>query len=352
MEIADARLQLAGRHHALQRTEHRERLTVWRDRPGPPAPPEPSDAGGRADLSARARASQPQKAALPAGDDAGKTPFHEAELAVLKGLIERLTGREMRVFEPSELRAAAAEAKAAAPAVPEAPDRAAEPPQREGWGVVYDHYSSRYEREETAFRAAGVVQTADGQQLEIEIELAMSREFLQQEHVELRAGDALKDPLVVNFGGSAAELGARRFAFDLDADGRKDQIAFVAPGSGFLALDRNGDGQVNDGRELFGPTEGDGYAELARFDDDGNGWIDGADPVYDRLRVWSRDAKGHDRLVALGEHGIGALYLGHVDTPFLLKDGDNATLGAVRETGLFLGEDGGAGTLQRLDLVV
>ena len=352
MEIADSRLQLAGRHHALQRTEHRERLTIWRDAGALSSPERPRDPARSADLSAQARATQPRKAALPEEGEAPRGPFHEAELAILKGLIERLTGREMRVFDPSELREATGDAEAAAEAVPEGPARSGEDPEREGWGLVYDHYTSRYEKETAAFAARGIVHTADGQRVEVAIELAMSREFLEQEHIELRAGDALKDPLVVNFGGTAAELTERRFAFDLDADGRKDQIAFVDAGSGFLALDRNRDGKVNDGSELFGPDTGNGYTELAALDDDGNGWIDAADPVYERLRVWSKDPEGHDRLVALGERGIGALYLGHVDTPFLIKDADNATLGAVRETGLFLGEDGGTGTLQRLDLVV
>ena len=54
-----------------------------------------------------------------------------------------------------------------------------------------------------------------------------------------------------------------------------ENIAFVEPGSGMLALDRNGDGKVNDGRELFGPTAGNGFAGACRPDADGNRWIDG-----------------------------------------------------------------------------
>lgn len=64
----------------------------------------------------------------------------------------------------------------------------------------------------------------------------------------------------------AASLTERDFAFDIDLDGHADQIAFVGTGSGFLALDRNGDGEINDGSELFGPESGDGFAELAAYD--------------------------------------------------------------------------------------
>ena len=96
----------------------------------------------------------------------------------------------------------------------------------------------------------------------------------------------------------------------------------------------------------------DGFADLAQYDDDGNGWIDAADAAFSRLRIWSRDAGGKDQLIGLQQQGIGALYLGKANTPFALKDADNTLQGAVRASGLYLREDGAAGTLQQLDLVV
>ena len=44
----------------------------------------------------------------------------------------------------------------------------------------------------------------------------------------------------------------QKFKFDINADGKEDDISFVGKGSGFLALDKNGDGKINDGSELFG----------------------------------------------------------------------------------------------------
>ena len=55
--------------------------------------------------------------------------------------------------------------------------------------------------------------------------------------------------------------------------------------------------------------------------------------------------------MALGQRGIGAMYLGNIDTPFALKDSNNALQGQVRASGIFLHEDGRAGTMQQLDLV-
>ena len=83
-----------------------------------------------------------------------------------------------------------------------------------------------------------------------------------------------------------------------------------------------------------------------------NGWIDENDQVFERLRIWSKDAAGNDQLMALGARGVGAIFLGNVDTPFDLRDDNNQSLGQVRSGGVFLEEDGGVGTVQQVDLVV
>ena len=64
------------------------------------------------------------------------------------------------------------------------------------------------------------------------------------------------------------------FSFDLDSDGVKEDIPMIRPGSGFLALDLNKDGIINNGNELFGPHTGDGFVELSSYDKDTNNWID------------------------------------------------------------------------------
>lgn len=47
---------------------------------------------------------------------------------------------------------------------------------------------------------------------------------------------------------------SQRFKFDLNADGQNEDINFATNGSGYLALDRNGDGRINNGSELFGAS--------------------------------------------------------------------------------------------------
>jgi len=223
----------------------------------------------------------------------------------------------------------------------------------QGWGLEYDMHATHYEKQAMTFSAKGTVKTADGKEISLDLELNMSREFASSIDVSVRAGDAVKvDPLVVNFAGSSAALTNSKFSFDIDADGNDDQISFATGGSGFLAFDVNKDGFINNGAELFGPQSGNGFNDLARYDGDGNGWIDENDDIYDKLRIWTKDESGNDQLFALGAKGIGAIYLGNAATAFDVKAGGNNTLGSIARSGIYLKENGTAGTIQHVDLVL
>jgi len=216
-------------------------------------------------------------------------------------------------------------------------------------GLSIEHF--HYESERLAYQAQGVVKTADGRTINIDINMYMSRQFVSYMNINVEVKKPV-DPLVINYGGTAASLLGERFDFDLDMDGIMDQLPVLGQGSGFLAIDKNGDGKINDGSELFGPSTGCGFSELRKHDQDGNGWIDEADEIFSKLLVWSRDKDGNDQIFTLKELGIGAIYLGNVDTEFSFKDEGNQTLGVMRSTSFFLKEDGGAGTLSHVDMII
>ncbi|MCM1158125.1 MAG: hypothetical protein NC300_04950 [Bacteroidales bacterium] len=209
------------------------------------------------------------------------------------------------------------------------------------------------EQESATFSATGIAKTADGREIQFGVDLQMSRGFVGTLFSEKDEEVILTDPLVINLDSQTASVSDQKFYFDLDADGKKEEISSLGSGSGFLAYDKNGDGVINDGSELFGTKSGDGFADLAKYDEDGNGWIDENDRIFDKLKVWIKDENGNDRLLNLKEADVGAIYLGSADTRFHLNDaGTNRTNAVIQKTGVFLKETGEVGTIQHVDLAV
>lgn len=208
------------------------------------------------------------------------------------------------------------------------------------------------ESESTDFNTQGIVRTADGREINFNLGLSMSRNFTQyMETNNIAQFQQMTDPLVINLDTDMVSLSDQKFEFDIDSDGVKDSISYLQSGSGFLALDKNGDGIINDGSELFGTKSGDGFADLMQYDQDGNGWIDENDEIFDKLLVWTKDESGSDALYTLKKAGVGAICLQKADTDFSLNSlRDNHTNGMIRSTGIFLYENGNVGTMQQLDV--
>lgn len=353
MKIASSDITLSSQHSAVEQHSLRESLRAWVGTERPDfegrgrTPNRP--AVDQVSISAQGRAAQQSEAV----SDPREAAENDPRLQLLISVVEAMTGRKIRILSMKDLQAAdAPPPEQSRP--PSASVEQAAPPTA-GFGIEYERHETHYESEQTLFQAEGVVKTADGREIAFNLQLSMSREYLEQSDISVRLGDAArqtKDPLVINFNGGAAQLTATKFSFDLDADGNDESISFVAPGSGFLALDRNQDGKVNDGSELFGPASGKGFDELAAYDLDGNRWIDENDAVFAQLRIWSKDAEGRDHIATLKEAGVGALYLGKASTEFSIKGAGNLLDGQVRSSGIYLNENGSAGTLQQIDLAV
>jgi len=222
--------------------------------------------------------------------------------------------------------------------------------QLQGIGGVNAQFF-QYESETVTYKANGIVHTADGRTISVDINMHMSREFVSFMSFS-GENSTLLDPLVINYGGTAASLMGERFSFDLTMDGTMDNLAVLGEGSGFLAIDWNGDRKIHDGSQLFGPSTGCGFNELRKYDKDGNGWIDENDEIFDKLVVWKRDKDGNDTVYTLRELGIGAIFLGDISTEFSFKGENNETLGVMRSTSFFIKQCGGSGTLSHIDLAL
>jgi len=206
------------------------------------------------------------------------------------------------------------------------------------------------ESEQTRFFADGIVNTMDGNEINFSFEMQMEHSFFREEAFSwTEKGYTLIDPLIVNAGITRPRLSEVGFSFDLDLDKNSEYIRAPAQGTGFLSLDKNRDGRINDGSELFGPATGNGFKELAAYDLDKNLWIDENDAVFDELTLYGLDENGVMHLTRIKDAGMGAIYLAGVNTAFDVKNMENELLAKVKKSSIALNEDGSIRSVQEVD---
>ena len=121
------------------------------------------------------------------------------------------------------------------------------------------------------------------------------------------------DPLALDLAGngfSTRGLGDS-VSFDLDGDGQLERISAPSGDDALLALDRNANGQIDNGRELFGDQHGasNGFAELSKYDDNQDGRIDLRDSVFAHLSLLRFDQHGQQQRQSLSAAGVSAIDL-------------------------------------------
>ncbi|NLO37879.1 MAG: hypothetical protein GX115_00100 [Ruminiclostridium sp.] len=343
MKISNSSIQMEAASYSARKQSSAEQLNIWGN---VPLTDEKPNAWVSLDLSEQGKQLAGNIQETNAADDSlyALSDKDREKLQLITDLIYALTGKRIKFFIPKDLKRL--------PTAEYSQNLRPVANQQQGWGISYQFSQTVQEQEHMSFQTRGKIQTEDGREIQLNLKLNMSRSFVSHTNFSFKAGDAAIDPLVINLKGSGASLGSKSYEFDLDADGKKDRIAFTNGGSGFLALDKNKNGVVDNGKELFGPSMGNGFAELALYDMDQNGWIDENDDIYKDLSIWMREDGGEPKLVALGLAGVGAIYLGNVETQFSLKDSANNSLGQIRQSGIFLFENGTAGTIQHVDLVI
>ena len=223
------------------------------------------------------------------------------------------------------------------------------------WNMSLTRTDIHFEDQSVQFASKGQVATEDGRTIDFSLDMSLNRSFLSRREEQTlvhrwQETISLTDPLIISLNGKVPQLSDARFEFDLNSDGKAENINFVSPGSGFLAFDKNHDNRINDGSELFGPGTGNGFEELAAYDQDQNHWIDENDAVFSQLSVWTKDDQGNDQLISLKDAGLGAIALDYAATTFSLTGEDNVLQGKLQRTGVFLFENGQVGSVQQIDL--
>lgn len=169
-------------------------------------------------------------------------------------------------------------------------------------------------------------------------------------------GNGHVDPIVLDLGDQGISFSSigEGVQFDINADGASDQVAWTVNGQdGILALDVDGSGKIEGGKELFTPNFNggqfaDGIAALASLDGNHDGVIDGQDQAFGELVVW-QDANHNgvsetDELAKLGDLGITGISLNATPGGAPI-DGQN-----IAGTGSFTYADGSTGTFVEVDL--
>ncbi len=226
---------------------------------------------------------------------------------------------------------------------------------RPSWGALIEVDQTYYQKQTIEFNTSATIKTSNGE-FSFDLNIAYSHEFYERNTTQIAIGEQkLKDPLVIHYDGDTNgfdNISNMKFMFDLDNDGQADNIPLLKKGAGFLALDKNENGKIDDGAELFGPNSGHGFTDLQKYDSDKNNWIDENDPIFQDLKIWKKDDQGNDELVALAKAGVGAIYLASVTAEFSYMQSSSQTNAQLAENSIFLNENGTAGVISEVDMVV
>jgi len=165
-----------------------------------------------------------------------------------------------------------------------------------------------------------------------------------------------RDPLVLDLDGDGIETIAASATnpvlFDHDGDGLKKGTGWIQPDDGFLVMDRNGNGTIDSGRELFGDstplygggTASDGFEALAQEDTNADGVVNALDARWSNLKIWrdlnSDGISQSNELFTMEQAGVVELNISSIAHSQVLANGNQ-----IADLGTYLKTDGSFGTL-------
>ncbi|XHF72582.1 calcium-binding protein [Xylella fastidiosa subsp. multiplex] len=187
-----------------------------------------------------------------------------------------------------------------------------------------------------------------------------SKETFKDLFDQIRRFTPRRDPLVLDLDGDGIETVAagKHILFDHDGDGIKHASGWVKPDDGFLVLDRNGNGRIDDGSELFGADTilanghkaTSGFEALRDLDSNGDGLFDATDTRFADVRVWrdlNQDGQSQaNELFTLSSLGIASITL----TPTNTEDVDLGNGNLIDNRGTYTRTDGRTGVVGDLQL--
>lgn len=254
-------------------------------------------------------------------------------VGMVKRILEQLSNRQIELFQ---LNPTAAKPQA----VPTEPAEGSDELIRiTEWEFGYQAVSASF---------TGSAQLADGQQVSWDFSFQMEYSWASISSQTLLASE-LQDPIVISLNGMPAQLKGDTYSFDLFNTGVPVQLPNLAAQQFYLGLDRTGNGRIESGAELFGPRSGEGFAELATYDLDGNGFIDAQDAIWQDLYLWRPDGMQ----LSMADAELGAISVQSVPTRMpLFFEGSDQLAGMLQRSSVFIDTRQQVGLVQQIDLVV
>lgn len=222
--------------------------------------------------------------------------------------------------------------------------------------TTFKHLKEYHQKSSLEYNTQAFIKTNRGQ-INIDLNLSFSQEFYEKHETILTTKKTIYlDPLIINYDSNLTSFdnisSTINFEFDLNSDGKNESIPTLKEGSGFLALDKDKNGSIDNGSELFGANTGDGFSELGDYDEDKNNFIDENDSIFNNLLIWERNEKGDNSLVSLGQAGIGAIYLSAVDSGFTYSSAIQEDYARLKQTSFHIKEDGKVGLITSVDYAI
>lgn len=208
--------------------------------------------------------------------------------------------------------------------------------------LVNEEWELGYQAVQASF--SGQLTLDNGQNISFALDFSMQVSWARYSYSEQR----VQDPLLVSLSGKPVQLTDSSSEFDLFNNGNKVKLPQLSAQQYYLAYDRDNNQQISDGSELFGPTSGHGFAELAQFDSNNSGFIDPSDDIWQQLYLW----RPEQNLLTMQQAELGAISLGSVVTQMPLFNSQFELAGQLQRSGLAFQRDGTPALVQQIDLVV
>jgi hypothetical protein len=208
---------------------------------------------------------------------------------------------------------------------------------------LLDQFFGTGKNGDTALSFPETTSKAAASQFDFQLEFS----FASSTQITVRQGAVQQsDPIMFDLDNDGYELSSYTNGanFDITGSGKAVNTAFVNGGDAFLAIDRNGNGQIDSGKELFGDQNGaaNGFEELRKLDSNKDGKIDSADADFKKLWLFkdNGDGKtGEGELISLKDAGIVEISLDYRNVNQQTAGGNKlAQLAAYRRA------DGSTGT--------